>query len=70
MIYFTVYFSGYVKSIFVLYEVISELYSVIMMAPVDLIIVICLYYSEFWMLTTFRSKRLVSAFAYSCKKHY
>jgi len=34
MIHFIVYFSRYVKSIFVLYEVISELYSVIMMATI------------------------------------
>ena len=37
MIYFTVYFSGYVKSIFARYEVISELYSVIMMATIEFI---------------------------------
>jgi len=37
MMYFTVYFSGYIKSIFVHYEVISELCSVIMMATIDFI---------------------------------
>jgi len=47
MIHFIVYFSRYVKSIFVLYEVMSELYSVIMMAATAFIST-CYLFTLFW----------------------